>query len=81
MSSWAKFKEDTFRSAAMRLLNIPADRSWELSGHAVHQICTRVAESAFTSTLQSYPGSESDLDLIRTVATRLWSGDGTTGLS
>jgi|GEM_PF-2868576 len=69
-----------FFAAASRLLGAGQFAALKASGFTIHDYCREIAQESFVSALQIYPGSETDIELIKSVAARLWKGDGVTGL-
>ena len=73
--------QDDFDQAAARLLGEEKYTNLRNSGYSRPDFCREIAQDAFIGEVMHYPGSPVDLGLIQAVATRLWKGDGVTGLS
>ncbi|KIL03178.1 MULTISPECIES: hypothetical protein [Stutzerimonas] len=69
-----------FDEAAKRLLGEEKYSNLLRSGFARPDFCREIAQDAFIDGLHPSPSQDGDLVLIRQVATRLWKGDGVTGL-
>ncbi|HDS1721735.1 hypothetical protein NPS53_09495 [Pseudomonas putida] len=70
-----------FDQAAARLLGNEKYISLRDSGYSRPDFCREISQDAFIGVLMTYPGRPVDLALIQAVATRLWAGDGVTGLT
>lgn len=70
-----------FDQAAARLLGSEKYTNLRDSGFGRPDFCREISQDAFIGELMSYPGRPVDLALIQAVATRLWKGDGVTGLT
>ena len=73
--------QDDFDQAAARLLGEEKYTNLRNSGYSRPDFCREIAQVAFIGEVMEYPGSPVDIGLIQAVATRLWKGDGVTGLS
>jgi hypothetical protein len=72
---------EDFDKAAARLLGHEKYIQLRDSGYSRPDFCREISQDAFIDELLKYPGSPVDVALIQAVATRLWKGDGVTGLS
>lgn len=72
--------KEEFDQAVARLIGDDLYEVLSASGYTRPGFCKHIATSAFVNRLQSYPGQEDDLQVVRTVATNLWYGEGVTGL-
>jgi len=73
--------KEQFDSAAQRLIGAEVHAALLRSGLNDSDMCQIIARNAFIGKLEQVSGYDSDLALIKQVATRLWVGDGVTGLS
>lgn len=71
---------DDFDKAAARLLGNEQYAKLRDSGYSRPDFCREIAQDAFIDVLMRYPGRPVDLALIQALATRLWKGDGVTGM-
>lgn len=72
---------EDFDQAAARLLGVEKYTNLRDSGYTRPDFCREIAQDAFIGEVLRYPGSPVDLGLIQAVASRLWKGDGITGLA
>lgn len=70
-----------FEAALRRVLGDEVYRKLAKSGFSTADFCREVAQKAFLGGIENQNAKQSDLNLIRCVAHRLWNGDGTSGLS
>lgn len=70
-----------FDSAAQRLIGAEVHAALLRSGLNDSDMCQIIARNAFIGKLEGTSIYDSDLALVKQVATRLWTGDGTTGLT
>jgi hypothetical protein len=69
-----------FDEAAQRLLGEEKYSNLLKSGYSRPDFCREIAQDAFVENLLCPATKLDDLDRIRSVADRLWKGDGVTGL-
>lgn len=69
-----------FDDAARRLLGEAKYAGLLNSGYNRPDFCREIAQDNFIGALKPSVLENSDLDVIRVVAMRLWKGDGVTGL-
>lgn len=70
-----------FADALRRVLGDEVYRKLAKSGFSTADFCREVAQKAFLGGIENQNAKQSDLNLIRCVAHRLWNGDGSSGLS
>lgn len=71
--------EADFHNAAKRLLGEKLYNNLLSAGYTVSDLCREIAQYNLIHSLEGVASKEADLVIVRSVATRLWSGDGTTG--
>lgn len=69
-----------FDGAAERLLGHEKYKNLLDSGYIRPDFCREIAQDEFIGNLASQPDKPADLELVQSVAHRLWKGDGITGL-